>query len=1069
MLKQMLRMLAILMVPLLTACGGGGGGSTPAQTTTYTVTFLAGTGGSVAGSTTQTVVSGGTASAVAAVASSGYTFSNWTGTGFTTSTANPLTISGVTSNLTVTANFTAIANYTVTFVAGSGGTLMGTTTQTVAAGGSSSAVTAAPTSGYAFINWTGTGFTTNSSNPLTVTNVTSNLTLTANFAIDQGAPAQVIQNGGFEQSSPLIWQGSTGVIYTSQGTDYVSHAGTSFAYLGGYGTATTDEITQDVYLPSTATGATLTFWMKILTAETGSAANDVFTLTALDTSGTSLATLLTKSNVDASGYTQYTVNLSAYKGRILRLSFKSSENASAQTSFLVDDVALSLTVPQASQLAPVITSYTPTSGLAGETTVTVTGGNFFGLTGLTVGGTTGSYTLKDGTSLSFVIPAGVAPGARSLALTNAYGTGTSASALTVAYGSPQVLSFYPTQGPVGTPVVLAGLYLGYPGTTLTLNGQALTLSAQSTSQITFTVPTGASSGNLVLNTPGGTAIRTFTVTPSGATLDLHVEKVLLTQSTQALDNSVPIVAGKDGLVQVWVLANQANTATPAVQVTLYNGLSVVAGYPKTITATQTSVPLTLSQSTLTASWNLVIPGSDLTTPSGGAYSVQAVVDPAGAIAEADETNNSLLVTLTGTTVPIFKTTIFPVVLASGTGGISEANKADWVARLAKMYPVSSVDVLVGAAFTGTVSTLDSTGTGWSTLLADLRTKHQADGASDRYYYGAVNVSYSSGIAGLGYVPTLSSYPFNYRTAIGWDKTTGYSDGGLFPEVFAHETGHNMGRSHSPCGSPANPDPSYPYAGGLIGMWGYDTVLGLLKNPSTTKDIMAYCTPNWVSDYVYKGILNFRNGTGGFLKVGAEDAPLKKAASVLPETLMVRGILRGDGTVVLLPAFRTRATPSEPAPAGAYHLECLDAAGQVVHGTPLDLMEVGCAPDGGERHFVMALPLEAPVLDAITGLRVVHEGRTAVEARSAVASGKRTASAALATAAPEVRRLDPERVRLSWDATLHPAAMVRNADTGEVIAILASGVRELSTRGQRFEVVLSDGVVSRTHQLEAPLP
>ncbi len=76
--------------------------------------------------------------------------------------------------------------YTVNFVVSplGTGTLSGTTSQTgIASGGSTTAVAPAPNAGYSFVNWTGTGgFATSTSNPLTVTNVTANMTITANFA-----------------------------------------------------------------------------------------------------------------------------------------------------------------------------------------------------------------------------------------------------------------------------------------------------------------------------------------------------------------------------------------------------------------------------------------------------------------------------------------------------------------------------------------------------------------------------------------------------------------------------------------------------------------------------------------------------------------------------------------------------------------------------------------------------------------------------------------------------------------------------------------------------------------------
>jgi len=78
----------------------------------------------------------------------------------------------------------SIQSYTLTFAHDGNGTLSGTNPQTVDFGGTSSPVTAQPISGgiYNLHNWTGTnGFTTTTSNPLTVSNVSASQTITANF------------------------------------------------------------------------------------------------------------------------------------------------------------------------------------------------------------------------------------------------------------------------------------------------------------------------------------------------------------------------------------------------------------------------------------------------------------------------------------------------------------------------------------------------------------------------------------------------------------------------------------------------------------------------------------------------------------------------------------------------------------------------------------------------------------------------------------------------------------------------------------------------------------------------
>ena len=67
--------------------------------------------------------------------------------------------------------------YTLSYTAGPGGTLTGDTSQTVSSGGDGTPVTAVPDSGYDFVNWSDSS----TDNPRTDTNVTADISVTANF------------------------------------------------------------------------------------------------------------------------------------------------------------------------------------------------------------------------------------------------------------------------------------------------------------------------------------------------------------------------------------------------------------------------------------------------------------------------------------------------------------------------------------------------------------------------------------------------------------------------------------------------------------------------------------------------------------------------------------------------------------------------------------------------------------------------------------------------------------------------------------------------------------------------
>jgi hypothetical protein len=142
---------------------------------TFTLSYTAGPNGSITGDSPQTVNYGGSGTAVTAVADPGYHFVNWSDS----STDNPRTDTNVTNDVTVTANF-AIDQFTLTYTAGPNGSITGDSPQTVNYGGSGTAVTAVADPGYHFVDWSDSS----TDNPRTDTNVTHDVTVTANFAID---------------------------------------------------------------------------------------------------------------------------------------------------------------------------------------------------------------------------------------------------------------------------------------------------------------------------------------------------------------------------------------------------------------------------------------------------------------------------------------------------------------------------------------------------------------------------------------------------------------------------------------------------------------------------------------------------------------------------------------------------------------------------------------------------------------------------------------------------------------------------------------------------------------------
>ncbi|KIE24950.1 hypothetical protein LK08_21795, partial [Streptomyces sp. MUSC 125] len=144
--------------------------------------------------------------------------------------------------------------------------------------------------------------------------------------------AQLLNNPGFE-SGNTSWTASSGVITTSSGE--AAHSGSYKAWLDGYGSSHTDTLSQSVTIPA-GCKATLTFYLHVDTAETTSSSQyDKMTVTA------GSKTLATYSNLDAaSGFSKKTFDLSSLAGQTVTLKFNGVEDYSLQTSFVVDDTAL---------------------------------------------------------------------------------------------------------------------------------------------------------------------------------------------------------------------------------------------------------------------------------------------------------------------------------------------------------------------------------------------------------------------------------------------------------------------------------------------------------------------------------------------------------------------------------------------------------------------------------------------------------------------------------------------------------------------------------------------------------
>jgi serine/threonine protein kinase len=154
---------------------------------------------------------------------------------------------------------------------------------------------------------------------------------------------------------------------------------------------------------------------------------------------------------------------------------------------------------------PVVTGISPASGpTAGGTSVSITGTNLSGATGVSFGGADGSITADSGTNITATSPAG--SGTVNITVTTSGGTSeiTSADKFTYVVPAPTVTGIRPDSGSYGTTVDILGTNLS-GATSVSFGGVGVTISSDSSTEVVVTAPEGKGTVNITVTTAGGTS------------------------------------------------------------------------------------------------------------------------------------------------------------------------------------------------------------------------------------------------------------------------------------------------------------------------------------------------------------------------------------------------------------------------------------------------------------------------------------------------------------------------------------------------------------------------------------
>jgi IPT/TIG domain len=236
-------------------------------------------------------------------------------------------------------------------------------------------------------------------------------------------------------------------------------------------------------------------------------------------------------NIAGSGFTPRTFALDGYplaedKNVTVAGSYSAAMNFTGNADYVAFFVAFKAASGTGGGGSPSISNLSPNSGPVG-TSVVITGTNFAATQGSSTvkfNGTAGTPTNWSATSITVPVPTGATTGSVVITVGGVTSNGVTFAVTTGA--APTITNLNPTSGMVGTPVTITGTNLGATqGTsTLTFNGIAAAPSSWSATSIVAPVPTGATTGNVVV-TVGGVASNgvNFTVAAAGGPVsdDFH--------------------------------------------------------------------------------------------------------------------------------------------------------------------------------------------------------------------------------------------------------------------------------------------------------------------------------------------------------------------------------------------------------------------------------------------------------------------------------------------------------------------------------------------------------------------